>query len=118
MFQVSEGIHDMASRNNDQGFDVSIHFEFTGKIIFWRGPSPFYFVAMPDDDSRDLKEVSANFTYGWGVIPVKVRIGNTEYKTSLFPKDGRYLVPIKAVVRTAENIAEDDEVTIQMEVGR
>lgn len=93
-----------------------MHFEFNGKIIFWRGPAPFYFVAMPDEESRDLKAISASVTYGWGVIPVQVRIGNTEWKTSLFPKDDRYLVPIKASVRTAENLEEGDEVTVQLEV--
>jgi len=108
----------MSSRNNDRGFDISMHFEFSGKIIFWRGPSPFFFVAMPDEESSDLKAVSASVTYGWGVIPVKVRIGSTEYKTSLFPKDGRYLVPIKASVRKAEDIDEDDEVMVQLEIGR
>ena len=107
----------MSSRNNDQGFDVSMHFEFSGKIIFWRGPSPFYFVAMTDEDSRDLKAVSGAVTYGWGVIPVTVCIGNTTFKTSLFPKDDRYLVPIKAAVRKAEDIDEDDEVTVVLDVG-
>ena len=93
-----------------------MYFEFSGKIFFWRGPAPFFFVAMPDEESRDLKAVSASVTYGWGVIPVQVRIGNTQYKTSLFPKDGRYLVPIKASVRKAENLEEGDNVMIQLEV--
>ena len=51
-----------------------------------------------------------------GVIPVHVRIGKTKWKTSLFPKDERYLVPIKASVRKAENLAEGDKVTIRLEV--
>ncbi len=55
-------------------------------------------------------------TYGWGVIPVHVRIGKTEWQTSLFPKDGRYLVPLKDSVRKAENLDEGDNVTIQLEV--
>ena len=107
----------MSSRNTDHGFDISMHFEFTGKIIFWRGPSPFFFVAMPDEESRDLKAISSAVTYGWGVIPVTVRIGKTEWKTSLFPKDDRYLVPIKAMIRKAEDLDEGDEVTVQLEVG-
>ena len=107
----------MPSRNTDHGFDISMHFEFSGKIIFWRGPSPFFFVAMPDEESRDLKAISGAVTYGWGVIPVTVRIGNTEWKTSLFPKDDRYLVPIKAMIRKAENLEEGEEVTIELEVG-
>ncbi len=93
-----------------------MNFEFSGKIFFWRGPAPFFFVAMPDEDSRDLKAISGAVTYGWGVIPVDVQIGNTTFKTSLFPKDGRYLVPIKDKVRKAENIDEGDTVTVQLDV--
>jgi hypothetical protein len=45
-----------------------------------------------------------------------VQIGRTEWTTSLFPKDGHYLVPIRANVRKAENLEEGDKVTIWLEV--
>ncbi|MBZ0292388.1 MAG: DUF1905 domain-containing protein [Anaerolineae bacterium] len=90
--------------------------EFDGEIIFWHGPAPWFFVTIPEEPSRDLKAISNLVTYGWGVIPVQVRIGNTEWETSLFPKDGLYLVPIKASVRKAEKIEEGDTVTIYLEV--
>ncbi len=90
--------------------------EFTGKIWFWRGPAPWFFVTIPPKPSRDIKEISRIVTYGWGVIPVHVRIGKSEWTTSLFPKDGRYIVPIKASVREAENVNVGDKVTIRLEV--
>lgn len=90
--------------------------EFNGKIWFWRGPAPWFFVTIPAKQSRDLKAISGLVTYGWGVIPVHVQIGNTEWTTSLFPKDSRYIVPIKASVRKAENLEEGDKVTIRLEV--
>jgi len=93
-----------------------MHIEFSGKIWFWRGPAPWFFVTVPEEQSRDLKAISGLVTYGWGVIPVHVRIGQTEFQTSLFPKDGRYLVPIKASVREAENLEEGDTVTVRLEV--
>ena len=90
--------------------------EFNGKIWFWRGPAPFFFVTVPSEESLDLKEISRLVTYGWGVIPVHVQIGKTGWKTSLFPKDGLYIVPIKASVREAEHLDEGDKVTIRLEV--
>ena len=90
--------------------------EFNGKIWFWRGPAPFFFVTVPAEESLDIKEISRLVTYGWGVIPVHVQIGKTEWKTSLFPKDGLYIVPIKASVREAEHLEEGDKVTIRLEV--
>ena len=90
--------------------------EFNGEIFHWRGPAPFFFVAVPQEQSRNLKAISGLVTYGWGVIPVQVRIGKTEWKTSLFPKDGHYLVPIKASVQKAEDLYEGDNVTVRLEV--
>jgi hypothetical protein len=93
-----------------------MNIEFSGEIWFWKGPAPWFFVTVPAEQSRDLKAISEFVTYGWGVIPVHVRIGNTEWQTSLFPKNGLYLVPIKASVRNAENLGEGDKVTIRLEV--
>jgi hypothetical protein len=90
--------------------------EFSGEIWFWRGPAPWFFVTVPEEHSRDIKAISSLVTYGWGVIPVQVYIGDTGWKTSLFPKDDLYLVPIKASVRKAENLEEGDEVTLRLVV--
>jgi hypothetical protein len=94
-----------------------MNIEFSGTIIFWRGPSPFYFIAVPAEQSSALKAISALVTYGWGVIPVRVQIGKTGFTTSLFPKDGLYLVPIKVSVRKAEKLEAGDSVTVHLEVG-
>jgi hypothetical protein len=88
--------------------------EFSGPIIYWRGPAPFFFVALPADHSRDLKTIASQVTYGWGVIPVEVHLGRTTWTTSLFPRDEVYLVPLKAQVRKAENVDEGDTVTLRV----
>lgn len=72
---------------------------FTGRLIEWRGPSPYYFVPVPDEESAAIREVAAIATYGWGVIPVEALIGGIAFETSLFPKDGGYLLPLKDAVR-------------------
>lgn len=92
--------------------------EFSGKIIYWRGPAPFYYVPIPEAESGDIKAMANFVSYGWGCIPVRARIGETEFTTSLFPKDGRYLVPVKDKVRKAEHLDLDDEVTMSLEVFR
>lgn len=56
---------------------------FAGEIWYWRGPSPFHFVSVPEDHCPAIKEISSAVTYGWGMIPVTVRIGGTETTTSL-----------------------------------
>jgi hypothetical protein len=95
-----------------------VRLEFSGAVIHWRGPSPYYFVAVPAEQSDAIKLVSAEVTYGWGVIPVHARVGRTEFRTSLFPKDQGYLVPIKNAVREAEHVAIGDTVTVVVDLGR
>jgi uncharacterized protein DUF1905 len=90
--------------------------EFDGTIWYWRGPAPWYFVTVPAQQCRDLTAIAASVTYGWGMIPVTVRIGRNAWETSLFPRDGRYLVPIKASVRRAEHLDEGDTVTVRLKV--
>lgn len=90
--------------------------EFDGEIWYWRGPAPFHFVTVPEQQSANLKGISGIVTYGWGMIPVYVRIGETEWKTSLFPKNGAYIVPLKDSVRDAENLEVGDLVTVRLEV--
>jgi hypothetical protein len=90
--------------------------EFSGEIWYWRGPSPFYFVTLPEAEGHEVKAMSGFVTYGWGMIPATVRIGKTEWRTALWPKDGSYVVPIKASVRRAEALAEGDRVTLRLEV--
>jgi hypothetical protein len=90
--------------------------EFSGQIWYWKGPAPWYFVTVPAEECRELAEMSAAVSYGWGMIPVSARIGKTGWKTSLWPKDGGYIVPVKASVRTAERLAEGDLVTVRLTV--
>ncbi|MFD0339325.1 DUF1905 domain-containing protein [Streptomyces sp. NPDC127117] len=93
-----------------------MHVEFTGCVIEWRGPSPFYFAAVPAEQAADIREVAAMATYGWGAVPVDARIGGTAFSTSLFPKDGSYLLPLKNAVREPQGLSAGDEVTVTVTV--
>lgn len=90
---------------------------FTGELIEWRGPSPFYFVAVPEALGAEIKAAANLISYGWGVIPVTVRIGQTDFTTSLIPRQGIYLVPIKNVVRFGESLSLGDLVAIELAVN-
>jgi hypothetical protein len=93
-----------------------VSIECSGTIWFWHGPAPWYFVTLPEEQCEVLRAISGSVTYGWGMIPVHVWIGKTTWATSLFPKDGRYMLPIKASVRKGEQLKEGDTVTLRLEV--
>jgi Domain of unknown function (DUF1905) len=91
--------------------------EFRGEIWFWKGPAPWHFITVPEAESLDVEATSAVVSYGWGMIPVTARIGATEWETSLFPKDDRYVVPIKAAVRRAEELELGDIVVVRLSLA-
>lgn len=90
--------------------------EFQGEIWYWRGPSPWYFITVPERVSQYMRDASPAVSYGWGMIPVRASIGRTNWETSLFPKDGRYIVPVKAKVREAEALDEGETATVRLAV--
>lgn len=92
-------------------------FQFEGPVVEWRGPAPFYFVAIPEDESADIKLAAKGMEY-WGQVPVTVRIGEVKFTTALFPKDGSYLLPLKDAVRSSAGLEVDDVVAVALDVGR
>lgn len=84
----------------------------------WRGPAPYHFVTVDGEEAELMRAMSAEVSYGWGMIPVECTIGRTHFTTSLWPKEGRYVVPLKDAVRAAESIELGDVVTISMQIGR
>ncbi len=88
--------------------------QFEGEIWYWRGPSPFHFVTVPGDESDELHAIADAVTYGWGMIPVSATIGSTSWATALWPKDGRYLVPLKNSVRKAEGLSIGDTIGVRL----
>lgn len=93
-----------------------MNLEFSGEMWFWKGPAPWHFITVPEEQCGELEAAATVVTYGWGMIPVAARIGGTRWKTSLFPKDGRYIVPVKASVRKAEGLEVGDMVTVALTV--
>ena len=91
--------------------------EFEAEVFQWRGPAPYFFVATPPNVDDFLHAHHGELTYGWGVIPALVRIGDTEVATSLIPKDGGYLVPLKVALRRPEGIDDGDHVRVRLHVG-
>jgi hypothetical protein len=91
--------------------------QFTAELFEWRGPAPFYWLALPEDVCDYVRADAAETTYGWGAIPVQARIGRTEWETSLLPRDGGYVLPVRTDVRRAEKFGDGDTVTVGLRVA-
>ena len=90
--------------------------EFSGDIFEWRGPAPYYWVTVPEGSCEYLRAEAAQASYGWGAIPVRARIGVTEWETSLLPKGGGFVLPVKLAVRASEQLGDGDVVTVAMTI--
>ena len=97
-----------------RSYPDAMELEFAGEVVHWRGPAPFRFVAVPEAEAAALRAASPLVSYGWGCIPVTARVGRTTFTTSLFPKGGGYLVPIKTAVQRAEHVDVGDIVRVSL----
>jgi len=89
---------------------------FTGEVWSWRGPAPYHFVTVDERSCKALREEAPDVSYGWGMVPVRATVGGTTWKTSLFPKDGGYVLPVKDAVRRAEQVDLGDVLDVRLEV--
>lgn len=90
---------------------------FTDALWYWRGPAPWHFLSVPPDQAELIAELAPGVSYGWGMIPATVAIGGSEWTTSLWPKDGGYVVPVKTWVREAERLEIGDPVEVRLRIG-
>lgn len=105
--------------NHESGWLAGVvRFEITGEIIEWRGPAPFYFVATPPEVTDEIEIYKRELSYGWGVIPATVTLGTTTVTTSLIPRNGSFLVPIKDALRKPNGVQCGDDVSLLVELGR
>ncbi|MFC6020095.1 DUF1905 domain-containing protein [Plantactinospora solaniradicis] len=86
--------------------------KFEGVVWEWRGPSPYHFVTVPSACADVVRQLASAVTCGWGMVPVGVRLGRSRWRTSLFPKDGGYVLPLRDLMRKNEEIALHDIVHV------
>lgn len=89
---------------------------FGAQVIEWRGPSPFYFAAVPEALVGEVRYGAKMASYGWGVVPVEAEANGVPFRTSLFPKEGGYVVPLKEAVRREAGVILGDAVKVRIRV--
>lgn len=88
-----------------------MEYNFRAKV--WRYPSDgWYFISFPKEMSKEIRENFQWLEEGWGRLKARIKIGNSEWKTSIWfdTKRDTYLLPLKAEIRKNENIEIDKDV--------
>lgn len=94
------------------------NFRFTAALWRHPGPDAWHFVRVPEEESADIRDLTAGARRGFGSVRVAVTVGSTSWRTSVFPQAGTgcYLLPVKKAVRTAEHLQPDDPVPVRLEL--
>ena len=98
--------------------DVDAEFAFDSTVIEWRGPAPFHYLTVPPDVAEAIRDLAPLVTYGWGVIPATVTVDDVTWTTSLFPREGSYLVPLKDAARRPLGLTIGDACAVTLRLGR
>jgi hypothetical protein len=94
-----------------------LRYNFKTKLWLYQGKGAWHFVTLPKEAAQEIRFFTPE-AKGFMPVPVKATIGETTWKTSVFPdsKSGSYLLAVKAEVRQREVIAAGDDVAVRIEV--
>lgn len=99
---------------------MDMRFHFTSPLWIWPANASWYFVTLPRDQADELRffssEAMSGVKRGFGSVKVEVIIGETTWKTSVFPdkKSHSFVLPVKKEVRRQEGLAAGDDVTVTL----
>jgi hypothetical protein len=99
------------------GDNPVMEFTFDAALWEWEGNGSWHFVSLPFDVADEIEDAHGGGP-GFGAVPVDVTVGGTSWQTSIFPdgKRGTFLLPVKKLVRTREDLADGDTVHIHLAI--
>jgi hypothetical protein len=79
--------------------------QFTAELWDYQGEGAWHFLTLPTELAEDIRERMPP-RRGFGSVRVEATIGDTTWRTSLFPdkSSGSYLLPVKKQVRVANDL--------------
>jgi hypothetical protein len=82
-----------------------MRYEFSSEVWLYQGQGAWHFVTLPADLGDSLRRMRGA-AKGFGSIRVTASVGETRWRTSLFPdsRSGSFLLPLKAEVRRREDL--------------
>ena len=95
-----------------------LQYTFRATLWRWSANASWVFLTVPAAASDEIDDRHGGTAAGFGAVKVKVRIGTSAWRTSIFPSTahGGYVLPVKKAVRSAEGVSVDDEVTVLLDV--
>lgn len=94
------------------------NYKIKSKVWLYPGLAAWHFVSVPKKEAAQIKKAFGGLAAGFGSLPVNVKVGETSWRTSIFPdsKTQTYLLPLKAQIRKKENIKAGHDILINLEI--
>ncbi len=91
-----------------------IKYEFSAKTWQHSSSGGWYFVSIPKQMAKEIREILRSEEEGWGRLKAVARIGNSEWKTAIWfdSKNETYLLPLKSEIRRKENIEAEKQIEV------
>ncbi len=97
----------------------NLEYPFNGDVSIWSGKkADWFFITVPKEVSDHVRYFTSHIQRGFKSVKVKVKIGTSEWETSLFPSKERqsYILPVKKSVRQAEKIGAGDSPKVHITI--
>ena len=97
---------------------MGIEYKFRAKVWQHDGPAGWYFVSLPNELAKEIRDALKSEEQGWGRLKATAKIGNSEWKTAIWfdTKHNTYLLPLKAEIRTIENLEIGNNIEAVVEI--
>ncbi|MCB2051762.1 MAG: DUF1905 domain-containing protein [Novosphingobium sp.] len=99
---------------------------FSARLWRWTGAQngTWHFLTVTGEEAEAIAthalmhKLETGAARGFGSVRVNVTIGSSTWRTSVFPSKerGGWILPVKRVIRRAEDLAEGDTVQAELEL--
>jgi hypothetical protein len=96
-----------------------MRYRFDAEVWRWEARvEEWGFVSLPQDVSDEIREYAGDTPRGFGAVRVEVSIGDTTWRTSIFPGGGGgpYILPLKKAVRKKHDLSIGAQTRIDLEI--
>ena len=95
---------------------AKIKYNFSGKIWKHNAAGGWFFVSLPKDISKEIRETLQWQEEGWGRMKASAVVNGLNWDTAIWfdKKRDTYLLPLKADIREKANLELDNTITVNI----
>lgn len=95
---------------------TSHRYRFTAPLWIWEGrdDSTWHFVTLPEDEADEILAITEGVRRGFGSVRVEVTVGPATWRTSIFPSNGSFVLPVKKAVRQRVGAEAGDDLDVEL----